>query len=51
MMQTKVSAVFSLVTIAVVSASYIGPNPIATTQLSYQPGHIISEFHFISHLI
>jgi len=54
MMQTKASAIFSLVTTAVVSASYIGHNPTTTTQPPYQPttlGHIISEFHFISHLI
>jgi len=54
MMQAKASTIFSLVTIAVVSASYIGPNPTPTTQPPYQPttpGHIISEFHSISHLI
>jgi len=51
MMQTKASAIFSLVAIAMASASYIGPNPITTTQPPHQPGHIISEFHFISNFI
>jgi len=54
MMPTKVSAIFSLVTIAVVSASYIAPNPTTTTQPPYQPptpGHIISELNFTLHLI
>jgi len=54
MMPTKASAIFSLVTIAVVSASYIGPNPTTTTQPPYQPttpGHIVGEQHFMLYLI
>ncbi|KAF6041571.1 hypothetical protein EB796_000084 [Bugula neritina] len=46
MMQTKASAIFSLVTIAVVSASYIGHNPTTTTISPYQPttpGHIVID--------
>jgi len=53
-MQTKASAIFSLVTIAVVSASYIGPNPTTTNISPYQPttpGHIVSELHFMLYLI